>query len=175
MAASALICGGVIVDTSGIVCAVAFSGADFTSRSGSGAGRHRGAEAANTANAFSLTNSACRKPHWSGKDLPLSTANLFTAVQPGEAFFGLQHSNPVETDVAYGNQPVTAKLTLLQQTPQPSARRRIRWSASASAALTCLAAASRSIPMAVKVGASSVSAGTRPAPTTWSPGERATR
>ena len=45
---------------------------------------------ANTANAFSLPG------------LALSTANLFAAVQPGGSLFGLQHSNPVDVDVAYG-------------------------------------------------------------------------
>ena len=48
------------------------------------------AQKANTANAFSLP------------DLALSTANLFTAVQPGHSLFGLQESNPVNTAVAYG-------------------------------------------------------------------------
>jgi Haem-degrading len=33
--------------------------------------------------------------------LALSTANLWKAVQPGGSLFGLQHSNPVNTDVAY--------------------------------------------------------------------------
>src|SRR5262249_37168802 len=37
------------------------------------------------------------------KGLALSTANLFTAVQPGGSLYGLQHSNPVDTEVAYGN------------------------------------------------------------------------
>jgi uncharacterized protein GlcG (DUF336 family) len=31
----------------------------------------------------------------------LSTANLYTAVQPGGSLFGLQHSNPVDTSAAY--------------------------------------------------------------------------
>jgi hypothetical protein len=91
---------GTIVDTSGIVCAVAFSGQNYTSQwLGS---RVISAQKANTANAFSLTNS----PGGSlvaGKGLALSTANLFTAVQPGGSLYGLQHSNPVETEVAYGN------------------------------------------------------------------------
>src|SRR6201982_147032 len=47
------------------------------------------AQKANTANAFSL-------PH-----LALSTANLYSAVQPGGSLYGLQHSNPVDTRVAY--------------------------------------------------------------------------
>lgn len=77
-----------VVDRDGVVAAVAFSG------------EHRGdqwpgsrvisAQKANTANAFSLAA------------LPLSTANLFSAVQPGGSLYGLQHSNPVDTSVAYG-------------------------------------------------------------------------
>lgn len=34
--------------------------------------------------------------------LALSTANLYSAVQPGGSLYGLQHSNPVDTGVAYG-------------------------------------------------------------------------
>jgi uncharacterized protein GlcG (DUF336 family) len=80
-----------IVDRDGIVRAVAFTG------------NHRGdqwpgsrvisAQKANTANAFSLPA------------LALSTANLYSAVQPGGSLFGLQHSNPVNTDLAYGGDP----------------------------------------------------------------------
>jgi len=33
--------------------------------------------------------------------LALSTANLYSAVQPGGSLYGLQHSNPVDTGVAY--------------------------------------------------------------------------
>jgi hypothetical protein len=33
--------------------------------------------------------------------LALSAANPWKAVQPGGSLFGLQHSNPVNTDVAY--------------------------------------------------------------------------
>ncbi len=76
-----------IVDRDGIVARVAFSG------------NHRGdqwpgsrvisAQKANTANSFSLPT------------LALSTANLYSAVQPGGSLFGLQESNPVDTSVAY--------------------------------------------------------------------------
>ncbi len=79
------------VNRDGVVCAVAFTG------------NHRGdqwpgsrvisAQKANTANAFSLPG------------LALSTANLFTATQPGGSLFGLQASNPVDTGVAYGGNP----------------------------------------------------------------------
>ncbi len=85
---------GTVVNRDGVVCAVAFTG------------NHRGdqwpgsrvisAQKANTANAFSLPA------------LALSTANLFTATQPGGSLFGLQHSNPVDTDVAYGGNPANS-------------------------------------------------------------------
>ncbi len=78
---------GTIVDRDGVVCAVAFTGANRGQQwPGS---RVISAQKANTANAFSL-------PHFA-----LSTANLYTAVQPGGSLYGLQHSNPVSTDVAY--------------------------------------------------------------------------
>src|SRR4051812_10775914 len=79
---------GTVVNRDGVVCAVAFTGGDRGDQwPGS---RVISAQKANTANAFSL-------PH-----LALSTANLYTAVQPGGSLFGLQLSNPVNTDVAYG-------------------------------------------------------------------------
>jgi Haem-degrading len=84
-----------IVDTSGIVCAVAFSGNDYTSQwLGS---RVISAQKANSGNAFSLGAGA------TGTVIALSSANLYSAVQPGGSLYGLQASNPVETDVAYGN------------------------------------------------------------------------
>lgn len=77
-----------IVDRDGVVCAVAFSGGDRGAQwPGS---RVISAQKANTANAFSLDG------------LALSTANLYSAVQPGGSLYGLQHSNPVNTNVAYG-------------------------------------------------------------------------
>jgi uncharacterized protein GlcG (DUF336 family) len=80
-----------IVDRDGVVCAVAFTGTDRGQQwPGS---RVISAQKANTANAFSL-------PH-----LALSTANLYTPVQPGGSLFGLQESNPVATDVAYSGNP----------------------------------------------------------------------
>ena len=76
-----------LVDRDGVVCAVAFSGADRGAQwPGS---RAISAQKANTANSFSLDG------------LALSTANLFSAVQPGGFLYGLQHSNPVDTGVAY--------------------------------------------------------------------------
>src|SRR6185503_1741679 len=78
---------GAVVSRDGIVCAVAFTGTDRGKQwPGS---RVIAAQKANTANAFSLPN------------LSLSTANLWAAVQPGGSLYGLQHSNPVDTAVAY--------------------------------------------------------------------------
>lgn len=78
---------GTVVDRDGNVCNVAFTGADRGDQwPGS---RVISAQKANTANAFSLPKFA------------LSTANLFSAVQPGQSLFGLQESNPVATSVAY--------------------------------------------------------------------------
>jgi uncharacterized protein GlcG (DUF336 family) len=78
---------GTLVNRDGVVCAVAFTGANRGSQwPGS---RVISAQKANTANAFSLPK------------LALSTADLYSAVQPGGSLYGLQHSNPVNTDVAY--------------------------------------------------------------------------
>lgn len=77
-----------VVDRDGVVKAVVFSGNDRGDQwPGS---RVISAQKANTANAFSLPG------------LSLSTANLFSAVQPGGSLYGLQHSNPIDTSVAYG-------------------------------------------------------------------------
>jgi uncharacterized protein GlcG (DUF336 family) len=78
---------GTIVNRDGIVCAVAFTG---NNRGAQWPGsRVISAQKANTGNAFSLPG------------LALSTANLFSAVSPGGSLYGLQHSNPVNTHVAY--------------------------------------------------------------------------
>jgi uncharacterized protein GlcG (DUF336 family) len=76
-----------IVNRDGEVVAVVFSGNDRGDQwPGS---RVISAQKANTANAFSLPT------------LALSTANLYSAVQPGGSLYGLQHSNPVDTTAAY--------------------------------------------------------------------------
>jgi len=95
---------GTVVNRDGVVCAVAFTGATRGDQwPGS---RAISAQKANTANAFSLPG------------LALSTANLYYAVQPGGSLYGLQHSNPVDTSVAYAgpatqfgqvNDPMTGK------------------------------------------------------------------
>lgn len=82
---------GTVVNRDGVVCAVAFTGSNRGSQwPGS---RIISAQKANTANAFSLPQ------------LSLSTANLYSAVQPGGSLFGLQASNPVDTFVAYRGDP----------------------------------------------------------------------
>jgi uncharacterized protein GlcG (DUF336 family) len=86
-----------IVDRDGTVCAVAFNGDSFRDQwLGS---RVISAQKANTANDFSLGRSPGRAGFPQG--LALSTANLYSQVQPGLSLFGLQHSNPVDTEVAY--------------------------------------------------------------------------
>jgi uncharacterized protein GlcG (DUF336 family) len=77
-----------VVDRSGIVRVVAFSGPSEGAQWP--ASRVISAQKANTANSLSLDG------------LALSTANLYSAVQPGGSLFGLQESNPVNTDAAYG-------------------------------------------------------------------------
>ena len=77
-----------VVDRSGIVRVIAFSGAKEGDQWP--ASRVISAQKANTANSLSLDG------------LALSTANLYSAVQPGGSLFGLQESNPVNPDVAYG-------------------------------------------------------------------------
>ena len=91
----------VIVDTSGIVCAVTYSGSSYTSQwLGS---RAIAAQKASTGNEFSLDHNAMPGVAVFPHGLALSTANLYSAVQPGGSLYGLQHSNPVDTGVAYGN------------------------------------------------------------------------
>lgn len=76
-----------VVNRDGIVCAVAYTGNSLGEQwPGS---RVISAQKANTANAFSLPRVA------------ISTANLYSATQPGGSLYGLQHSNPVNTALAY--------------------------------------------------------------------------
>ncbi len=90
---------GTVVNRAGVVCAVAFSGPSTGSQwLGS---RAIAAQKANTANDFSLDASNPKK-NGGGGPLALSTANLFSAVQPGGSLYGLQASNPINTEAAYG-------------------------------------------------------------------------
>jgi uncharacterized protein GlcG (DUF336 family) len=84
---------GVMVNRQGEVCAVVYTGlppaaGDVPDQQWLGS-RVIAAQKANAANSFSLTG------------LALSTANLFYPTQNGQSLYGLQHSNPVDTSVAY--------------------------------------------------------------------------
>jgi uncharacterized protein GlcG (DUF336 family) len=84
-----------VVDTAGVVVAVVYTGAKEGDQwQGS---RLLSAQKANTAMNFSLDAAYAG---FSG--LALSTANLYSATQPGGSLFGLQEANPINEDVAYG-------------------------------------------------------------------------
>lgn len=85
---------GTIVSNTGIVCAVAHSGAPDSSAFGDQwlGSRVISAQKANTGNAFSLS-----------EGLALSSANLYSLAQPGGSLFGNQFSNPVDPRVGYGD------------------------------------------------------------------------
>jgi uncharacterized protein GlcG (DUF336 family) len=76
-----------IVDRDGVVNQVVFTGKTRSDQCPGG--RVESAQKASTANAFSLPI------------LALSTADLYSPVQPGNSLFGLQFSNPVDTTAAY--------------------------------------------------------------------------
>lgn len=78
-----------VVDRSGIVCAVAKTGDAWPG------GRLMSAQKAGTANAFS------------NEKLALSTANLYSAVQPGGMLFGLQQSTSLDPQMAQRGQAET--------------------------------------------------------------------
>ena len=80
---------GAIVTKSGIVCQVVYTGSDFSSQYL--VSRVVSMQKANTANSLSLDRFA------------LSTANLYSAVQPGGTLYGLQESNPINFAVYDGN------------------------------------------------------------------------
>jgi uncharacterized protein GlcG (DUF336 family) len=81
-----------VVNRDGFVCAIAYSGADRNKQwPGS---RIIAAQKAYTANAFSLDG------------LALSTANIYSAIQPGGSLFGLQASNPIDPATAYAGSPL---------------------------------------------------------------------
>ncbi len=80
-----------VVGRDGTVCAVAHSGAAWGDQwLGS---RVIAAQKANTANAFSL------------KGMALSTANLFSAAQPGGFLYGIPAGQPSAAEVAYAGAP----------------------------------------------------------------------
>jgi len=88
-----------LVDRDGVVCAVVFSGANRGAQWP--LSRVISAQKANTANALSLDSGSSSGGSGQANGLALSTANLYSAVQPGGSLFGLQESNPVDTQAAY--------------------------------------------------------------------------
>jgi hypothetical protein len=139
---------GTVVNRDGIVCAVAFTG---TNRGSQWPGsRAISAQKANTANAFSLPG------------LALSTANLYAAVQPGGTLYGLQASNPVDTDTAYRGPAAD-----FGENDDPMVGRRIGGVNVFGGGLACTTRRS-------SCSAESVSAATHPVRTTTSPGAPAT-
>jgi hypothetical protein len=112
-----------LVANDGTVCAVAFSGVAYPDQwLGS---RVIAAQKANTANDFSLSNGA----RLNGMGLALSTANLYSAVQPGGSLYGLQHSNPVDPAVAYEGNALTFGHGRRPNGRQPHWRRERVWRA----------------------------------------------
>lgn len=100
-----------IVDRDGIVCAVVFSGVNRGAQwPGS---RVISAQKASTANAFSLDSSSSSSGKGQASGLALSTANLYSAVQPGGSLYGLQASNPVNAS------HIPARLITTANRPMP--------------------------------------------------------
>jgi len=88
-----------IVNRDGAVCAIAFSGTDRSAQWP--ASRVISAQKASTAASLCLDKGSASNGSGQAKGLALSTANLYSAVQPGGSLYGLQHSNPVDTAAAY--------------------------------------------------------------------------
>ncbi len=87
-----------VVNNDGTVCAIAYTGADYTQQWL--ASRVISAQKAATANSLSL---AVTTGSPSKGALALSTANLYSADRDGGSLFGLQFSNPVDPFDAYHN------------------------------------------------------------------------
>jgi len=97
-----------VVDNAGVICHVVNSESltepDITKSWL--ASRVISAQKAFTATSLSVVKNA----NPAGTNIALSTANLYTATQPGGSLYGLQFSNPVNPDSAYHNAKDTAKL-----------------------------------------------------------------
>ena len=90
-----------LVAADGTVCTVAYSGSNAIQGQWL-ASRVISAQKANTANDLSLGINNGPAP-LSPQGFAISTANLFSATQPGGSLYGLQHSNPVAATEAYGD------------------------------------------------------------------------
>ena len=92
-----------IVDRDGVVCAVAFSGNNRSAQMA--AARVMAAMRANTANSFSYDASSSSNGKGFPGGLALSTANLFSATQPGGFVAGLPDNYPVNQAAAFSPNP----------------------------------------------------------------------
>ena len=79
-----------VVDKDGVVCAVAFSGSDRFAQWA--ASRVISAQKANTASSLALDSTSNSAGSGQASGLALSTANLYSAVQPGGSLFGLRRA-----------------------------------------------------------------------------------
>jgi len=105
---------GTVVDRNGVVVAIAYTGERLGDQwPGS---RIISAQKANAANSLSLDSFA------------LSTANLYSAVQPGGTLFGLEDTNPINPEAVYGGDPKeygTSRDFLIGR--RPGGKRLWRW------------------------------------------------
>ena len=92
-----------IVDRDGVVCAVAFSGNDRTAQMG--IGRISSAMRASTANNFAFDANSMANGKGFPIGLALSTANLFSATQPGGFVAGVAENYPVNQSAVFGGTP----------------------------------------------------------------------
>ena len=150
-----------LVANDGTVCAVAFSGTEFTDQWL--ASRVISAQKANTANGLSLGQAShCQATSLFPNGLALSTANLYSAVQPGGSLYGLQHSNPS------GRRHCLSRGSRAFGTgKRSSGRHPCRWYQRLRRRLMLMSTGG-------KKSAASALAAIPPAPTTWSPGSCAT-
>ncbi len=88
-----------IVDRNGIVCAVAFTGPDTTTQLG--IGRISSAMRANAGNAFAFDSNSSKNGAGFPHGLALSTANLYSATQPGGFVGELPNNYPVNQSAAF--------------------------------------------------------------------------
>jgi Haem-degrading len=93
-----------IVDRNGIVCAVTFTGPDATTQMG--IGRISSAMRANAGNAFAFDSSSSSNGAGFPGGLALSTANLYSATQPGGFVGEMPNNYPVNTSAIF-SKPVS--------------------------------------------------------------------
>jgi hypothetical protein len=88
-----------IVDRDGVVCAIAFTGNNRTAQMG--IGRISSAMRANTGNAFGFDSTSSSNGKGMPAGLALSSANLYSATQPGGFVAGIAQNYPVNQAAAF--------------------------------------------------------------------------